>query len=608
VSWQLGALAILALGLGGGFAWYERTRPDARTLALVATLAALGVLGRIAFAALPNVKPTTDVVLISGYALGGAPGFVVGAVSAAASNFFFGQGPWTPWQMAGWGLTGLLGAALRPLWRRRPGRLSLALVCAVVGYAFTALQDFGDWVTYSDHSLSQLAAYVGQGTGFDVISAAGCAAFALAFGPLLAGSLRRAVRRLHVEWRGPDGGVMILLVAAVGIALALAPALVRPHVARAGGAGIVAPVRYLEAAQNPDGGLGAAPGQPSSQLFSGWAALGLAAAGVNPAQVRRDGHSLLGYIAAGAAGAHDPGSIERTILVAAAAGANPRDLRGRDLLAALMRRMRPDGSVAEQVNLTAFAVLALRAAHAAVPAATVTWLLRQQDGDGGFNFAAGGARATSDPDDTGAALEALAGVAGPGAARVRARAIAYLRRMQNRDGGFPASPGAASNAQSTAFATQGLIAAGVGLAGFHRPGGANPLAYLRSLIRSDGAIAYARGTVQTPVWVTGEALMALAGKPLPLAASAPRSTLTAGGVSGASTQRQRTTSPRQRPSAGARRVGAQHANGRRLARAQPGLRAQRGAQRLAVARKLLSALGASAGFWTAVALAPVGDP
>ena len=81
-------------------------------LALVATLAALAALGRIAFAALPNVKPTTDIVLISGYVLGGAPGFAVGSVAALASNVFFGQGPWTPWQMAGWGFVGIAGALI----------------------------------------------------------------------------------------------------------------------------------------------------------------------------------------------------------------------------------------------------------------------------------------------------------------------------------------------------------------------------------------------------------------------------------------------------------------------------------------------------------------
>src|SRR5579875_4102432 len=129
MSWQLGAFAILALGLAAGFVWYERSRPDARIVALVATLAAFAALGRIAFAALPNVKPTTDIVLVSGYALGGAPGFVVGATAGLTSNFFFGQGPWTPWQMAAWGLTGLFGAGLAGLTRGRIKRWPLALVC-----------------------------------------------------------------------------------------------------------------------------------------------------------------------------------------------------------------------------------------------------------------------------------------------------------------------------------------------------------------------------------------------------------------------------------------------------------------------------------------------
>ena len=77
MTWQLGAFALIIGALALGFGWYERSRPDARIVALVATLAAFAALGRIAFAALPNVKPTTDIVLISGFALGAAPGFVV---------------------------------------------------------------------------------------------------------------------------------------------------------------------------------------------------------------------------------------------------------------------------------------------------------------------------------------------------------------------------------------------------------------------------------------------------------------------------------------------------------------------------------------------------
>jgi prenyltransferase beta subunit len=173
-----------------------------------------------------------------------------------------------------------------------------------------------------------------------------------------------------------------------------------------------------------------------------------------------------------------------------------------------------NGSVSDQTNWTAFAVLALRAAGVGPAPATLSWLVRQQDSDGGFNFAVRGG--SSDVDDTGAVLEALAGDGAAAAARARSHAIQYIRSQQDRDGGFPSQPGQGSNAQSTAFAIQGLIAAGVDPASLHRRGAPSPLGYLRSLIAADGQVRYSRGSDETPVWVTGEALMALDGKALPL--------------------------------------------------------------------------------------------
>src|SRR3954464_3535953 len=128
MSWQLTSFLIVGLVLFAGFAWYERSRPPSQVVALVAALAAAAIAGRIAFAAFPNVKPTTDIVLFAGYALGGAAGFAVGALTALVSNLWFGQGPWTPWQMAAWGMCGLLGAGLA-LGTRNVGRLTLAAVC-----------------------------------------------------------------------------------------------------------------------------------------------------------------------------------------------------------------------------------------------------------------------------------------------------------------------------------------------------------------------------------------------------------------------------------------------------------------------------------------------
>jgi energy-coupling factor transport system substrate-specific component len=513
MSWQLGAFGLLAVALAAGFGWYERTRPDARVVALVGTLAAFAALGRIAFAALPNVKPTTDIVLIAGFALGGAPGFVVGAVAALTSNFFFGQGPWTVWQMAGWAAVGLLGAGLGSVTRGRVGRWPLAVVCGVIGFAFTAFQDFGDWINYSGHSAGELGLYVGKGLGFDAIHAAGCVAFALLFGPALVRSVARFAARLQVTWeRAPSGVVapvpVLMLVLCVA-ALAGVAGLGVASPARAGGS----PTTYLLGAQNGDGGYGPAPGQASSSMYAAWAALGLESVGVSPANVRHGGPSLLSYVENTTSPGDDPGALERAILVERAAGAGAGGLVG-----ALAGRFGGDGSVSEQVNLTAFGVLALRAAGAGLPPGTVGWLARQENRDGGFSFATAGA--PSDIDDTGAALEALAAGGGaPGSAL--ARGVGYLRAQQNSDGGFPQQSGALSNAQSTAWAIQGLIAAGVD-PGSLRRGGHSPVDYLRSLVAPDGHVRYAAGSDQTPVWVTGEALMALAGKPLPLpSVSAP---------------------------------------------------------------------------------------
>jgi energy-coupling factor transport system substrate-specific component len=586
MSWQLGATVILVLALAAGFAWYERARPDARMVALIATLAAFAALGRIAFAALPNVKPTTDIVLITGYALGGAPGFAVGALAGLTSNFFFGQGPWTTWQMAAWAATGLFGAGLAIVTARRIRRVPLALACCVVGFAFTAAQDVGDWVNFSDHSVSQLSVYVGKGLGFDAVHAAACLAFALAFGPALRRSIERFAARLQVRWL-PAGSPVVPALAVLCAVGALAWAAAVPAPARAGGD----PASYLLAAQNSDGGFGAMPGQPSSPLFSGWTALGLAAVGHNPSAVTKGGANLLRYVASQPSG--DPGSLERTILVLTTAGRSARTFAGRDLIAQLRRDIEPNGSVNDQVNWTSFAVLALRSAAVAAPPRMMAWLVRQQDRDGGFNFA--GAGATSDVDDTGGALEALAG-GGQQADGARRRAIAFVRGQQDRDGGFPAAPGAGSNAQSTAWAVQGLIAAGVDPGSLHRAGAPSPLHYLDSLIAPDGHVRYSRSSDQTPVWVTAQALMALSGKPLPLA---PLPVPGAGAVG---------TAPRPAPSARHRapraHASVHHAAARRRTAGQR-QSASSVSSRAQGARAILT-VATDLGLAAAIVLAPVG--
>ena len=164
MTWTIAVYALLAVVLGGGLAWYERSRPPARMVALVAALAALAVAGRLALTPIPNVVATTDIVLITGYSVGAAPGFAVGALAAVVSNLWLGQGPWTPWQMAGWGLVGLGGAALAVATRRRLGRGGLAAACGLAGLAYGALLDLSVMVTYGgEQSLDRYLALSARG-------------------------------------------------------------------------------------------------------------------------------------------------------------------------------------------------------------------------------------------------------------------------------------------------------------------------------------------------------------------------------------------------------------------------------------------------------------
>jgi len=532
VSWQLASFALLGLGLLAGLAWFERSRPSAKVVSLVATMAALAVVGRIAFAPFPNVKPTTDIVLIAGYAIGAAPGFAVGATTALASNIFFGQGPWTPWQMAAWGLVGVAGGVLGRLMRgREPRRLPLALVCALAGFGYGALLDLYQWTLSATHNLASYLAVSGSSFPYNLAHAVGNFVFALAIGPAFVRALRRYRRRFEVRWEQPAA------LAAVLAALLAAAAAAAPPRAQAAASAEAKAFRYIERAQNPDGGFGGAPGQSSSALYTGWVGLGIAATGHNPRDVRNGKATAITYTRHHMPGPRDVGELERTILLLRSAGVSPRSFGRRDLLAQLQALRRPDGSWERLVDHTAFGVLALRASG--VPKRSVRssalWIERQQNPDGGFGFGTRGG--SSDADDTGSAIQALV-AAGRGRKPAVRRAVGFLRRAQHADGGFGQLAGDSSNAQSTAWAVQGLVAAGRNPNALRR-NGHTPIGYLTSLQQANGAIRYSRTSAQTPVWVTGQALTALARKPFPIKAPRRRQV----GVASA------TTAPRQKASA-----------------------------------------------------------
>jgi energy-coupling factor transport system substrate-specific component len=502
VTWQAVTFAGLALVLVGGFWWYERTRPSARLVALVAALAALAIAGRLVLAPIPNVVATTDIALITGYALGAGPGFAVGALAAPVSNIWLGQGPWTAWEMAGWGLVGLAGAWVGVITRRRLGRLGLATVCALAGFASGALLDLSLMVTYGgEQSLDRYLALSARGIPFNLAHATGNFVIALAAGPALVRMISRFRTRATFTWR-PAGVLPVAILAVVLTGLVAT----RPADARRSAPG------WLAGTQSSDGGFAAVPGQPSSPAMTGWAILGLEAAGLNPLDVRSGGETAVSYLRSQADRLRSVGDLERTILALVGAGLDPHRFAGTDLVADLRRRRDGDGSVDGQVNLTAFYALAIRAADgdAGSLGRSARWLRDAQNSDGGWGIQP---RAPSESDSTGAALQGL--IAAGARGRSTAQGASWLKRAQRPGGGWALGTTGVLNAQSTAWAVQGLAAAGGGGDAIRRAAG-----YLSRLRAADGHYRYSASSDQTPIWVTAQALLAVERAPFPLPAVA----------------------------------------------------------------------------------------
>jgi energy-coupling factor transport system substrate-specific component len=169
-----------------------------RELALVAALAAAAAGGRVLFAFIPNVQPVTMIVAVTGATLGARAGLATGGAAALVSNAVLGQGPWTPWQMIGWGL---VGASAAPAGRLLRNRYALAAFGIAWGFLFDWLMDVWAWSTLGPsadvHSFLTLAA---TGIPFDIAHATGNAVIALVAGPTMVRMLDRYARRLHASF------------------------------------------------------------------------------------------------------------------------------------------------------------------------------------------------------------------------------------------------------------------------------------------------------------------------------------------------------------------------------------------------------------------------
>lgn len=291
-------------------------------------------------------------------------------------------------------------------------------------------------------------------------------------------------------------------------------------------------VRFLQEAQNADGGFGGKRGGASDPDFSAWAAYALAAASINPQdQTQLGGVDVFTYLTRHTAELEQTTDFDRVALVALASCTSPNDFGGVDPIATILSRQLPDGSFPQREgiaegwnNATIWSIFPLSAigtpqTDEAVKAAA-EWLLDQQRPDGSWGSTT--VSSPSESDMTGAAVEALAAAHLEGEeaqARVAAAergAFEYLETLQGPDGGFRELPGERTNSASTAWVLQGMWAAGVNPRDWSTASGADPLSFLASLQRPDGSIGWTADNDMNSLWMTAQVGPALAGTTYPL--------------------------------------------------------------------------------------------
>lgn len=177
---------------------FEHRRPQARELVILAVLTAIGVAGRSAFFMLPQFKPVVAIVIITSVTLGPEAGFLVGAMTGFVSNFFFGQGPWTPWQMFAFGIIGFLAGIVFRLGRLPRHRVPLAIfggVATFVIYGFI-MDTASLFMFYARPTKALVVAVYGSGVPMNLVHAIATVVFVL----ILAKPMIEKIERVQIKY------------------------------------------------------------------------------------------------------------------------------------------------------------------------------------------------------------------------------------------------------------------------------------------------------------------------------------------------------------------------------------------------------------------------
>ncbi len=191
-------LIILAIIL---FVWsFEKNKPKTREVVLLAVLTTMAIVGRLIFFMTPQFKPCSAIIIITGIMLGKNSGFLCGCLTAFISDFFFGQGPWTPWQMIAFGLIGVLSALIFQKSREKYAYNKFLIsaygfLVTFVVYGF--ILDTATVLMYTESpKLSAFITTYASGVFFNFIH--GLSTFVFLF--ILSGEMFRKIKRIKIKF------------------------------------------------------------------------------------------------------------------------------------------------------------------------------------------------------------------------------------------------------------------------------------------------------------------------------------------------------------------------------------------------------------------------
>lgn len=189
------SLVIVVFALAALILSFEKKENSARQLIVIAIMCVLSIVGRLVFAAIPAFKPVTAIIILLSMYFGGEAGFICGAMTALISNFYFGQGPWTPYQMLAWGLVGLFAGLLAPLLKK-----SLIITCvygALAGVIFSLIMDIQTAMWYTNvFDFAVYATKIASSLPFTIIYAVSNVIFLL----LLSKPIGKKIERLKIKY------------------------------------------------------------------------------------------------------------------------------------------------------------------------------------------------------------------------------------------------------------------------------------------------------------------------------------------------------------------------------------------------------------------------